>query len=378
VSSEIHTQLQAIVQRYGPHIYQDRRRLVALLKDMLARQARSWQVKLLILSIEDGVLERLLQQLHRIPEPLLLENHARSFSESFQINPDATRWVIQSWLACFGPYKAELKSRAPARPRPTAAPAPPVKANREPPPLPQLEPVTAESPDAKGSLFRNSLKMTFVRLNPGRFEMGSPESERERDNGERLHPVTITHSFYLQNTPVTQEQWQAVMGSNPSHFKGDQHPVENVSWPLCEQFLERLNGHSEFRYRLPTEAEWEYAARAGKDSAYFYGDSPSSLERYGWYQDNADQQTHAVQQKEANPWGLYDLYGNVREWCQDWYAPYPESLQQDPQGPTKGNYKLCRGGSWKFAAAHCRSATRHLMRPGVASSDIGLRLVMAI
>ena len=379
MSLDIHHNLVALLKSYGPHIYEDKRRLVALLKDVLAREARSWQVKLLILSIDDGVLERLLKQLGTMPPALLLENHTRSFSESFQINPDAARWVIETWLYCFGPYQSELVAR---RPRRTYKPAPATPAKKAPvlPQAPLAPQISQEptGPSEQDSVFSNTLGMDFVRINAGYFEMGSPLFETDRDSSELVHRVYILKSFYLQTTPVTQAQWRNVMGDNPAQFKGDEHPVEKISWLQAEAFITQLNTGGQFLYRLPTEAEWEYAARAGTSSAYFFGRDAHELSDYAWIQSNAEKSTHAVKQKKANPWGLYDVYGNVREYCQDWYGPYPEREQQDPKGPDKGTYKICRGGSWKFTPPHCRSASRHLTRPGVATSDIGLRLVLML
>ena len=166
--------------------------------------------------------------------------------------------------------------------------------------------------------------------------MGSPETELGRGEDELPHEVTITRGFFLQTTAVTQGQWKAVMGNNPSRFspKGDDHPVESVSWYDCQKFIERLNSSGEHIYRLPTEAEWEYACRAGKFSSCSEGeiielfcDHDPNLDAVGWYCGNSDRATHPVAQKKPNPWGLYDLHGNVLEWCQDWYGTYPATPQ---------------------------------------------------
>jgi len=385
LATDIHHRISALLKTYGPHIYEDKRRLIALLKDVLARESRSWQVKLLILSVDDGVLERLLKQLGSMPPPLLLENHARGFSEGFQINPDAARWVIETWLYCFEPYQSEVQARRPRR----AYKPPPVSgqisrsdeatlARLKAPPLPQLPQEREHTFSEDAAEFTNVLGMKFIRINAGFFDMGSPENEAERDSAEVLHRIYISKTFYLQNTPVTQTQWQQILGKNPAHFQGADHPVEKVTWKDCEDFVTRLNTGGQFHYRLPTEAEWEYAARAGAQSAYFFGQNAHDLTDYAWIKANSELSTQPVMQKKPNPWGLYDMYGNVREYCQDWYGPYQPRQEQDPDGPAKGTYKICRGGSWKFMPAHCRSASRHLMRPGVAVSDIGLRLVLTL
>lgn len=225
---------------------------------------------------------------------------------------------------------------------------------------------------------------SFVFISPGTFIMGSPETELGRSEDELPHEVTITHGFFLQATPVAQGQWKAVMGNNPSRFspKGDDHPVESVSWYDCQKFIERLNSSGEYVYRLPTEAEWEYACRAGKLSSCSEGeiielfcDHDPNLAAVGWYCGNSDRATHPAAQKKPNPWGLYDLHGNVLEWCQDWYGPYPATPQTDPKGPITGPGRVIRGGSWFSNAKSCRAAARFHWSPNAKSDFIGFRLV---
>ncbi|MEY4565224.1 MAG: Serine/threonine-protein kinase PrkC, partial [Planctomycetota bacterium] len=174
----------------------------------------------------------------------------------------------------------------------------------------------------------NSIGMKFRLIKPGTFRMGSPESESGRRGHEHHHQVTLTRPYYLGVYPVTQEEYERVMGSNPSYFKGKRHPVENVSWEDAMAFLSKLNTLASEKslggsYRLPTEAEWEYACRAGTTTAYSFGDSESELEKYGWYDENSGYTTHPVGEKLPNGWGLYDMHGNVWEWCADWYGAYP-------------------------------------------------------
>jgi formylglycine-generating enzyme required for sulfatase activity len=225
---------------------------------------------------------------------------------------------------------------------------------------------------------------SFVFISPGSLIMGSPETELGRSDDELPHEVSITHGFFLQTTPVTQGQWKAVMGNNFSQFSpnGDDHPVESVSWYDCQKFIERLNSSGEHTYRLPTEAEWEYACRAGKFSSCSEGeiielfcDQDPSLDAVGWYCGNSDRVTHPVAQKKPNPWGLYDLHGNVLEWCQDWYGTYPATPQTDPTGPITGPGRVIRGGSWFSNAKSCRSAARFFWSPNAKSDFIGFRLL---
>jgi formylglycine-generating enzyme required for sulfatase activity len=218
----------------------------------------------------------------------------------------------------------------------------------------------------------NSVGMTFVKIPAGTFMMGSPDSESGRYSNEGpQHQVTISKSFELQTTEVTQSQWQAVMGSNPSYFKGPDLPVETVSWDDAQAFIAKLNAKNDgYRYRLPTEAEWEYAARAGTTGPY-----AGDVDAMAWHLKNSDQTTHLVGTKAPNAWGLYDMHGNVREWVQDWYDDYSASAVIDPVGPSSGSYRVLRGGSWYFYSQGCRSANRLNHSPGIRNFYLGLRLL---
>lgn len=223
----------------------------------------------------------------------------------------------------------------------------------------------------------NSLGMQFVRIEAGNFMMGSPTYELHREADETLHPVTLTHAFALQTTPVTQQQWEAVMGGNPSDFQGPSLPVENVSWnDVVTRFIPRLNDMGMGQYRLPTEAEWEYAARSGSWHAYYQREDASQLDSYAWYTNNSQFQTHPVGSKSPNAWGIHDMHGNVWEWCSDWYnGPYSKEPQTDPAGPPRGLGRVMRGGSWFCNASSCRLATRGYMPPETRIRLIGFRLV---
>jgi formylglycine-generating enzyme required for sulfatase activity len=202
------------------------------------------------------------------------------------------------------------------------------------------------------------------------------------DDEKPPHQVRISTPFYLGNYEVTQGQWQAVMGQNPSQFKGDALlPVENVSWKDVQEFLRRLNAREGGpKYRLPTEAEWEYAARAGTSTAYSFGDSERQLREYAWYDGNSGNKTHPVGQKKPNEWGLYDMQGNVWEWVQDWYGKdsYTSAAVTDPQGPPSGSHRVIRGGSWYYGAGSCRSAYRGHYGPGYRGGHLGFRLLREV
>jgi len=244
----------------------------------------------------------------------------------------------------------------------------------------------------------NGFGMTFHLIPAGSFTMGSPDGVSEypigsgdvpfaelgREADETPHQVTLTKPFYMQTTETTQAQWESVMGSNPSNFKscGSNCPVENVSWEDIQTFLTTLNGMGEGSYRLPTEAEWEYASRAGSTTALTNGNVTvtdcsydENLNALGWYCYNANSTTHPGAQKVTNAWGLYDMQGNVYEWCQDWYGGYTSTSVTDPIGVTDGSERVIRGGSWHINAKYSRSAVRFSLLPGDKGYGIGFRLV---
>lgn len=227
----------------------------------------------------------------------------------------------------------------------------------------------------------NSIGMEFVNIPAGSFKMGADCSLENCNGDEPLHKVTISKPFQLGKYEVTQGQWAAVMGNNPSSFKGRTYPVENVSWEEAQEFIKRLNKMEKTtRYRLPTEAEWEYAARAGTNTAWSFGDDPKDMDRFGWYSRNAEDSTHPVGRKEANAWGLHDMHGNVWEWVQDRYDKdyYANSPEIDPAGPEKGTFRINRGGSWIYNSDYARCAFRHPNRAGLKRSRVGFRLAADI
>ncbi|GMQ79795.1 MAG: hypothetical protein BMS9Abin03_234 [Thermodesulfobacteriota bacterium] len=251
----------------------------------------------------------------------------------------------------------------------------------------RLKPIAKQQPVAsQGQKVTNSLGMEFVYIKPGSFMMGSPSNESGRDSDEKQHRVTLTKEFYMQSTEVTQGQWKAVMGNNPSEFKncGDDCPVEKVSWNDVQEFIRKLNRREGGnRYRLPTEAEWEYAARAGSTTAFANGGITelkcgfdSNLDAMGWYCGNSNEKTHPIARKQPNSWGLYDMHGNVWEWCQDWYGKYSSSFVTNPTGPSDGSFRVSRGGGWIRNARYCRSALRNRDSPGDRyNAALGFRLL---
>ena len=231
--------------------------------------------------------------------------------------------------------------------------------------------------------FENSIGIKLRLIPAGEFLMGSPDSDSDaRDNEKPQHTVRITKPFYLGVTEVTQEQYERMIGTNPSRFKGAQLPVENVSWEVAVEFCRKLSELPAERsagrvYRLPTEAEWEYACGAGSTTAYYFGDDDSMLGKYAWYARNSGGQTHPVGQKKPNGWGLYDMHGNVREWCSDWFEEYTSAAEDDPTGATAGSSRVIRGGSWGSFAGFCRSASRFWGQPSFRYYDLGFRLAFS-
>jgi formylglycine-generating enzyme len=243
--------------------------------------------------------------------------------------------------------------------------------------IPELE---AKQPDSahpeEQEHAARSIAGEFVQIEPGCFEMGSPEWEEGRNDDETPHRVCITRPFDLGKYEVTQGQWERVMGGNPSHFSGcgSDCPVEQVSWNQVQNFIRALNRRTGLRYRLPTEAEWEYACRSGgREELYCGGED---VEQIGWYSGNSGVQTHPVGRKRANGLGLYDMSGNVLEWVQDWYNKdyYRRSPVNDPEGPSSGTRRVYRGGGWHGYARILRSAARNHFSPGGRGSYLGFRL----
>ena len=230
--------------------------------------------------------------------------------------------------------------------------------------------------------------MEMIYCSPGKFMMGSPTTEVGRRDDETPHQVKLTKGFWLGKYPVTQLQWQSVMGSTPSHFKGDDFPVETVSWDDCQIFIQKVNAQQDYLARLPTEAEWEYACRAGTTTVYSWGNTlngdrancdgtvPYGMDSKG----PCLGKTTPVGQYLANPWGFCDMHGNVAEWCMDWYGFYPSGNVTDPIGPDSGVSRVIRGGCWFNPGWCCRSAFRYGEAPGNCGhhNDRGFRLCCSV
>lgn len=235
----------------------------------------------------------------------------------------------------------------------------------------ELEKVEGDNTDT----YRNSIDMEFVLIQAGSFKMGSDEWDSELP----VHEVTISDAFYIGKYEVTQKQWVEVMGYNPSMLQGDDYPVEYISLANAQEFVAKLNEmEGTDKYRLPSEAEWEYACRAGTTTVYSFGDDESEFDLYGWANDNSDYSSHPVGQKEPNPWGLYDMHGNVWEWCQDKYHDSYEGAPTDGSAWNDDGYstRVVRGGSFVTGEYKCTSAYRFNAPLGAGPDDsIGFRLL---
>ncbi len=233
------------------------------------------------------------------------------------------------------------------------------------------------------------INLEMVRCPAGSFNMGSPDNELGRWGRETQHPVSISKPFYIAKYEVTQSQYVALMGKNPSEFVSTNNPVESVSYYDAKAFCDKLNLKylnilpQGYKFDLPTEAQWEYACRAGTTTSLNSGKNITSetgacfnLDEIGWYDKNSGVSTHEVGKKKPNAWGIYDMHGNVWEWCRDWYSDYPSSSVTDPTGPYGGYSRVRRGGSWFSIARSCRSALRSADDPGFRRNIIGFRLAL--
>ena len=267
---------------------------------------------------------------------------------------------------------------------------------------PSDEPKSTVGDSSGKKLVENSIGMKFVLIPKGTFLMGSPPDEVGSSDDERQHEVTLTRDFYLGVYEVTQAQYKKVMGKNPSYFTGDKvaerhpqtgrfvkdvdsanHPVDNVSHDAAVEFCRRLSELPDEkaagrRYRVPTEAEWEYACRAGSKTAFSFGNEAADLGSHAWYSANSNEMTHAVGGKKPNAFGLYDMHGNVWEWCSDWYDEkyYASSPATDPTGPDSGSFRVLRGGSWDVAPDYVRCAGRNNGTPVNRFTNVGIRVVL--
>ncbi|MFZ4394582.1 MAG: bifunctional serine/threonine-protein kinase/formylglycine-generating enzyme family protein [Kiritimatiellia bacterium] len=279
------------------------------------------------------------------------------------------------------PKAAAAPDGTPAKGRPSApSVSPRATSPRETPAASTASSDEHQGPTENQAWTIEDLAMSFLPVAAGEFQMGTEEGE---DDEKPVHRVKILRAFWIGKTEVTQKQWLALMGDNPSYFEGDDHPVENVDWDKCVVFCQKLTKRERraeslptgYEFRLPTEAEWEYAARGGAKSRGFAYSGSNSLEDVAWYESNSEGQTHPVGQKIANELGLHDMSGNVYEWCLDWYGDYEEGTVSDPKNDSTDSDRVFRGGSWYDEASYCRSAYRG-SGPPEAEAYLGFRVVL--
>ncbi len=224
---------------------------------------------------------------------------------------------------------------------------------------------------------KDGINIEMVKVEAGSFDMGAtPEMENPHEDEKPVHRVTLTNNYYIGKYEVTQALWKIVMGSNPSNSKGDNLPVEKVSWNDCQKFISKLNKLTGKSFRLPTEAEWEYAARGGNKSRGYQYSGSNTIGDVAWYDGNSGSKTHAVGTKQPNELGAFDMTGNVWEWCQDWFNRYSSSPQTNPIGAVSGSCRVYRGGSWCYSG-YCRCSCRFDGTPDFRNGDLGLRLVLS-
>lgn len=236
--------------------------------------------------------------------------------------------------------------------------------------------VTTKASYSNGTLTVNGIKYNMVWVEGGTFRMGATSEQGSEISDEKpVHSVTLS-GYYIGKTEVTQALWQAVMGSNPSYFEGDDLPVEQVSWDDCQEFIRKLNSLTGQNFRLPTEAEWEFACRGGNNSRGYKYSGSNYIDNVAWYDGNSGDKTHPVATKSPNELGIYDMSGNVWEWCADWYGDYSSGRQTNPKGPYGGSGRVYRGGSWFDGAGDCRSSYRYIYYPSFRYFNLGLRLAL--
>jgi formylglycine-generating enzyme len=367
-----------LVKQHGKTVAEDGRLCKSLLNDVLQNQHRK-EMNVLVHAIEAKVVCDLLTLTSTLPLQVLIGRLVQKLRDEKGTGEMEARWAVESWLLAFELVTDEeiaqtetVHGRSKTKVPDGGQAISTSKTQRKP-----------------GEIITNSVGMKFAWIHAGTFLMGSPKNEANRsgDDDETRHKVTLTKGFFMGVHLVTQEQWQAVMGNNPSNFKGEKNlPVERVSWEDCQEFIKKLRDIDKKAYRLPSEAEWEYACRAGTTTPYCFGATISTdqanydgIHIYGNGKKGVDRQkTTPVGRFPANAWGLFDTHGNLWEWCQDWLGgDYPQNDVVDPQGPNEGQCRVLRGGSLIDDHRSCRSAFRYGSLPGIGLS-FGLRVCFCL
>jgi len=351
------TQMAAVTQAHDK--LQATAEQVTTLKDQLTQLTRDRDSALAKLADARGMMEKLKSPLQeQVQKAAVLQEQNKSLQQSIDELKKLVSAASETSASGGGAAVPTTPGVAPGA----------TDAGRPMPPAGAKPALTGKTID-----LGNGVSMEFILIPAGSFNMGSPDSEKERDSDEGpVHRVQIAKALYLGKYEVTQAQYLAVMGKNPSTFSGGNLPVEGVSWDEAVTCCAKIGG------RLPTEAEWEYACRAGSATQFCCGDdlNDAQLGDYAWYGSNSDKTTHAVGQKKPNAFGLHDMHGNVYEWCSDWSAAYADAQAVNPVGASSGQYRICRGGSWFSDARRCRCAYRSLIVPNARNSNFGFRVAL--
>ena len=418
MSDNARQKLIDLVARFGHELSEDPRRCEGLLRDVCFDQKK--EILILVTAIKEGVPQELLRLQKSFPQKVLLDRCAQKLHETTGFMQELSNWAVTSWALALGVIQSEDAS------------------NKRLPP--NSETLHELDLDFDCTVFIVPSLPSEISVSIDLKLRLIPEGFFIRGEGSLSHSVTLSKPFFLGVYPVTQQQYQKVMGKNPSFFQGSKeqhkkvtgknssffhgsksqyqkvmgknprhfhgskvdvdrsshpvegdsseevvecnHPVDGVSWEDAVEFCKRLSMLPEEReagrvYRLPTEAEWEYACRAGCNKVFSFGDSSELLDDYGWYDENSNRQTRPVGEKKANAWGLYDMHGNVWEWCSDWYGEYPKGKVGDPSGPREGTLRVSRGGCWSSQASHCRSAFRNWDTPSSRFGNLGFRVALS-
>jgi len=356
------TALKAVVVRYGDGIGEDRNRLRSLLHDYCCPKR---EVMLLVHAAELGVVRALRGA--GGDTTLVFARLTQLLHDDYGVDIALAGWAIESWAEGLGVAVSGSRLQATVY-RSSAAPqvSSPHQQSR------QQTPVALSA----GISMREAVTgMKFVWIPPGEFMMGSNDGS---SNEKPVHRVAIRKGFWMGKFAVTQGELESVMGNNPSYFKGDPRlPVESISWHDVQDFIRKVNSRTGKRFRLPSEAEWEYACRAGTTTRYSFGDNEIALNQYGWFEGNSGGRTHPVGEKLPNDWGLYDMHGNLWEWCEDcWNANYrggPNDAGAMMIGDCSS--RVVRGGSWIFHGRDLRSAYRNGLPAVFRNGIIGFRLI---
>jgi hypothetical protein len=346
----------SLITRFGTQIGEDPKRCEFLLRDVCGEYKK--EIAVLVAAVKENIPKELISADGRIPREHQIGILAKRLHDDYGIILDLARWGVETWLI-------GLREQTPLRYGKS-----------------QEEAKRGEGGITSQTEITNSVGIRLRKV--------PLETLVFKESGVK-NTTSIAKWFYLGVHQVTQQEFKRITGRNPSHFKSQKRPVESLTWEQAMKFCEELTnlpaekfaGRS---YRLPTEVEWEYACRAGSSKVFCFGDEESILNDYAWFAGNSDRETHPVEQKKPNHWGFYDMHGNVREWCQDWFEDCPidpNGSNMSPSDPfpkkdTTSGLRVVRGGSWSDEAVHCRSAVREGILPSIRFDNIGFRVAMTI